>query len=68
MGFPGGAGGKESAGDIRDMDVTPVSGRSPGGGHGKPTPVFLPGESNSQRSRVSYSPWDHKESDSTELT
>ena len=42
MGFPGGAGGKESAGDIRDMDVTPVSGRSPGGGHGKPTPVFLP--------------------------
>ena len=28
MGFPGGAGGKESAGDIRDMDVTPVSGRS----------------------------------------
>ena len=30
------------------------------------TPVFLPGESHGQRSLVSYSPWGHKESDTTE--
>ena len=32
----------------------------------QPTPVFLPGESNGQRSLVGYSPWGHKESDMTE--
>ena len=30
------------------------------------TPVFLPGESQGQRSLTGYSPWDHKESDTTE--
>ena len=29
----------------------------------QPTPVFLPGESHRHRSRVGYSPWGHKESD-----
>ena len=33
----------------------------------QPTPVFLPGESHRQRSLVSYSPWDGKESDTTEV-
>ena len=28
--------------------------------------VFSPGESQGQRSLAGYSPWDHKESDSTE--
>jgi len=42
------------------------SGRSPGGGHGKPTPVFLAGESHEQRSLVGYSPQGHKESVMTE--
>ena len=39
-----------NAGDVRD--VSSVSGleRSTGGGHGQPTPVFLPGESHRQRS------------------
>ena len=32
----------------------------------KPIPVFLPGKSHGWRSLVGYSPWDHKESDSTE--
>ena len=32
----------------------------------QPTTVFLPGESNGQRSVVSYSPWGRKESDRTE--
>ena len=31
----------------------------------QPTPVFLPGESNRQRSLAGYSPWGHKESDTT---
>ena len=31
-----------------------------------PTPVFLPGELHGQRSLVGYSPWGHKESDTTE--
>ena len=32
----------------------------------QPTPVFLPGKSHGQRSLVDYSPWDHKELDTTE--
>ena len=43
-------------------------GRSPGGGHGNPLPVFLPGESHGQRSLVGYSPQGCKESDMTEAT
>ena len=31
-----------------------------------PTPVFLPGKSHGQRSLKGYSPWDHKELDTTE--
>ena len=32
------------------------------------TPVFLPGQSHGQRSLASYSPWCHKEADTTEAT
>ena len=32
----------------------------------QPTPVFLPGESQGQRSLVGYSPWGRKASDTTE--
>ena len=32
----------------------------------QPTPVFLPGEFHGQRSLVGYSPWGHRESDTTE--
>ena len=34
----------------------------------QPTPAFLCGESHGQRSLVDYSPWDHRESDMTEVT
>ena len=34
----------------------------------QPIPVFLPGESHGQRSLVGYSPWDRKESDTSEAT
>ena len=33
---------------------------------GHPTPVFIPGESHGQRNQVGYSPWGHKELDTTE--
>ena len=33
---------------------------------GQPTPVFLPGESHGMRSLAGYSPWSHKEWDTTE--
>ena len=32
----------------------------------QPTPVFLPGECQGQRSLVGYSPWGPKQSDTTE--
>ena len=32
----------------------------------QPIPVFLPGDSHGQRSLVGYSPWGHKELDTTE--
>ena len=35
---------------------------------GQPTPVFLPRNFHGQRSLVGYSPWGHKESDTTEHT
>ena len=50
------------------MGFIPGSGRSPAGGHGKLTPVFLPGESHGQRSLSGYSPQGHKESELTEAT
>ena len=42
------------AGDVRDMSLNPVSGRSPGEQHGNPTPVFLPGESHEQMSLANH--------------
>ena len=56
-----------NVGDLTDAGSIPGSGRSPGGGHGNPTPVFLPGESHRQRSLAGYSPWGHKELDMTEV-
>ena len=43
MGFPGGLVVKNLHADAEDPDSIPGSGRSPGEGNGKPTPVFLPG-------------------------
>ena len=49
-----------------DMGLIPGSGRSPEGGNGNPLPIFLPGEYLGQRSLVGFSPWGHKELDTTE--
>ena len=45
------------AGDMaRDTGSIPGWGRSLGGGHGEPTPVFLLGDSHGQRILEGYSP------------
>ena len=56
-----------SAGDVRD-GFSPWVGKIPWSGAWQPTPVFLPGESHGQRSLAGYSPWGHKELDTTEAT
>ena len=55
-----------SSGYIRDKGLIPGSGRSPGGGP-QTTSVFLPGESQGQRSLVGYSPKGCKELDTIEV-
>ena len=54
LGFPGGSDGKESACDARDPGSISGLGRSPGGGHGQPTPIFSAGALHGRRSLVGY--------------
>ena len=63
MSFPDSSAGKESTCNAGDPGLIPRSGRSPGEGKSYPvaTPVFWPGEFHGL-----CSPWDHKESDTTE--
>ena len=58
--------GKESACNAGDPGLIPGSGRSLGERKWLPTPLFLPGEPQGQRSLAGYSPWSCKESDTTE--
>ena len=51
-----------------DAGLIPGSGRSPGGGHGNPLQLFLPGESHGQRSLAGYGPRGLKELHMTEAT
>ena len=48
------------------MPVRSLGGEDPWKRIWQPTPVSLPGESHGQKSLVCYSPWSHKESDTTE--
>ena len=48
--------------DIRDVGSIPDLGRSPWKGDGN---TLLPGEPHGQWSLVGYSPWGHRESDTT---
>ena len=71
MGFPGGASGKGPACQCRRFKKCEFDlwGRKiPWRRAWQPTPVFLPGESHGQRSLKCYSPWGHKELDTTEAT
>ena len=56
-----GSDGKESACNAGDL-VGKISWRR----ERLPIPVFLPGEFHRQRSLAGYSPWGHKDSDTTE--
>ena len=66
LGFPGSSDGKEYTCNAGDLSSVPGLGKSPGGGHWQPTPIFLPGEFRGQRSLAGCSPWGRKESDTTE--
>ena len=68
LGFPGGASGKEPTCQCRRRGFDSWVRKIPWRRAWQPTPVFLPGESHGQRSLVGYSPWGHKESDTTEAT
>ena len=69
--IPRGASGEETACPCRRCErcgLDPWVGEIPCRRERQPTPVFLPGESHGQRSRVGYGPRGCKESDTTELT
>ena len=57
-----------NAGDVRHMGLISGSGRSPGGGHGNPLQNSCLENPHGQRSLAGYSPWGHKELDTTEAT
>ena len=65
IGFPG-SNGKESACSVGDPGSILGLGSSPGGRNWQPTPVFFSREFHGQRSLAGYSPWGHKESNTTE--
>ena len=69
MVFPGGSSGKEPACQrrrCRRCRFDPWGGKIPWRRKWQPTPVFLPGKYQGQRSLKGFSPWDHKELDTTE--
>ena len=71
QGFPGGTSGKEPACQCRRhkrSGFDPWVWKIPWRRAWQPTPVFLHGESHGQRSLAGYSPWGHKEMDTTEAT
>ena len=65
-GIPGGSDGKESSCNAEDPGSIPGLGRYPGEGCGNPLQYSCLENSSEQRSQVGYSPWDRKESDTTE--
>ena len=52
----------------RRLQFDPWVGKIPWRRAWQPTPVYLPGKSHGERRQASYSPWGHKESDTTEVT
>jgi len=67
----GGASGKEPTCQYRKHRrhrFNPCAGKIPWRRAWQPTPVFLPGESHGQRNLMGYTPWGHRESDTTEGT
>ena len=65
-GLPGVSDGKESSCNAEDLGSIPGLGKSLGGDHGNPFQYSCLENPYGQRSLVGYSPWGHKESDTTE--
>ena len=57
-----------NAGDVRDVGSIAGLGRPPGGGHDNPLQYSCLENPHGQRSTAGYSPWGHKESNTTEVT
>ena len=66
LGFPGGSDGKESNCNVGDLGLIPGLERSPREGKGYPLQYYCLENPHGQRSLAGYSPWDRKESDTTE--
>ena len=66
IGFPDGSDGKEYACNARHPGLIPGSGRSLGEGNGNPPQYLAWRIPWTERRLVGYSPWSHKESDTTE--
>ena len=66
FGFPGGSGGKESACNVGDPGSIPGSGRSPREWNDNPFQDSCLGNPMDRGAWESYSPWGHKESDTTD--
>ena len=54
-----------NAGDTGYVSLIPGLGRSPGGGHGNTLQYSCLENPHGERSLMGYSPWGHKESDTT---
>ena len=65
-GFPGSSAGKESTCNAGDMGSISGLGRSPGRGHDNHSSILTWRNPHGQRSLAGYSPWDCKQSDTTE--
>ena len=65
MVFPGGSDGKESTCNAADLGLIPGLGRSPGERNSNPLQYSCLGK---VMDRGAWSPWGHKESDTTEVT
>ena len=65
-GIPRWLSGKESAWQCERCRFHPWMGRIPWRRRQQPAPVFLPGKCHGQRSLAGYSPWGHKDSDTSE--
>ena len=52
--------------DTQEMQIRSLGGKIPWSSKWQPTPVLLPGKSCGKKSLVGYSPWGHKESNTTE--
>ena len=64
--FPRGLNGKESVCSAGDPGLIPGSGRCPGEGSGNPLQYSCLENPMDKQNLVGYSPWGHKESDTTE--